>query len=66
LQTLPENRRLMVHKALHSLSQMSPEERQQVMQSDRFRSTFSDKEQAIIKPLAEISPAEQPNQESPK
>jgi hypothetical protein len=58
LQALPENRRLMVHKALHSLSQMSPDDRQQVMQSERFRSTFSDQEQGIIKRLAEMSPTE--------
>lgn len=58
LQGLPENRRLMVHKALHSLSQMSPEERQQVMQSDRFRNTFSDQEQGIIKRMSDLSPQE--------
>jgi len=58
MQTLPENRRLMVHRALHSLSQMSPEDRQQVMQSERFRSTFSGQEQGIIKRLAEMSPSE--------
>jgi hypothetical protein len=66
LQGLPEDRRLMVHKAMRNLSQMSPEDRQQVMQTDRFRSKFSDKEQGIIKRLAEISPpepAERPGQE---
>ena len=58
LQTLPQDRRTMVHKALRHLRQMSPEERQQELQSDKFRSTFSEQEQGIVKQLAAIQPPE--------
>ena len=56
LQTLPVDRRLMVHKALRHLRQMSPNERQQEFQSDKFKTTFSDQEQTILKNLAAINP----------
>ena len=54
LQTLPVDRRVMVHKALRHLRQMSPNERQQEFQSERFKTTFSDQEQTILKNLAAI------------
>ena len=57
LKGLPPERQLAVHKALRHLRQMPPAERQQVIQSDRFRSTFSDQEQKLISQLAEMSPA---------
>jgi len=56
LQGLPVERRVMVHRALRNLVKMSPQERQQVFESDKFKTTFSDQEQAILKNLAEISP----------
>lgn len=56
IQTLPVERRVMVHKALRHLRQMSPDERQQEFQSERFKSTFSDQEQTILKNLAVINP----------
>lgn len=56
LQALPQDRRVMVHKALRHLRQMDPQEREQVMQSDRFKSTFSDQEQGILRQLAAINP----------
>jgi uncharacterized protein DUF3106 len=55
LQGLPVERRVMVHKALRNLVKMSPQERQQVFESDKFKSTFSDQEQTILKNLAEIN-----------
>jgi len=58
LQTLPPERQVAVHTALRHLRQMPPTERQQVIQSDRFRSTFSDQEQKIIGQLAEMNPQE--------
>jgi hypothetical protein len=58
LQGLPEDRRVAVHKALRHLRQMAPHERQQVMDSDRFKATFSDQEQGILKDLASINPPE--------
>ncbi len=58
LKGLPPDRQVAVHTALRHLRQMPPAERQQVIQSDRFRSTFSDQEQKLISQLAEMSPQE--------
>lgn len=55
LQGLPAERRVMVHRALRHLVQMSPEERQQEFQSDKFKSMFSDQEQGILKNLSVIN-----------
>jgi hypothetical protein len=57
LKGLPPERQVAVHTALRHLRQMPAAERQQVIQSDRFRSTFSDQEQKLISQLAEMSPA---------
>ena len=56
LKGLPADRQVAVHTALRHLRQMPPAERQQVIQSDRFRSTFSDQEQKLISQLVEMSP----------
>jgi hypothetical protein len=64
LQNLPQDRRLMVHAALRHLRRMSPEERQQTLQSDKFKSTFSEQEQNIVKQLAAVEPAESPTPQS--
>ena len=56
LKGLPPERQVAVHTALRHLRQMPPAERQQVIQSDHFRSTFSDQEQKLISELAEMSP----------
>ena len=58
LKGLPPDRQVAVHTALRHLRQMPPAERQQVIQSDRFRSTFSDQEQKLISQLAELNPQE--------
>src|SRR5216684_3990179 len=64
LKTLPEGRQLMVHKALRSLRQMTPEGREEVFKSDRFRNTFSGQEQGILKRLSAFSPPpEEPGSE---
>jgi hypothetical protein len=55
LKGLPPERQVAVHKALRHLRQMPQAERQQVIQSDDFRSTFSDQEQKLISQLAEMS-----------
>jgi hypothetical protein len=60
LKGLPPERQVAVHTALRHLRQMAPAERQQVIQSDRFRSNFSDQEQKLIGQLAEMSPAQSP------
>jgi hypothetical protein len=56
LQTLPPDRRVALHKALRHLRRMDPQHRQQVMESDRFKTLFSDQEQGILKELAVINP----------
>ena len=61
LQGLPQDRQIMVHKALRHLRQMPPEERQQVLQSNRFRENFSEPEQKILNQLAVINPPEDGN-----
>jgi hypothetical protein len=57
LKGLPPERQVAVHTALRHLRKMPPAERQQVIQSDHFRSTFSDQEQKLISQLAEMSPS---------
>lgn len=56
LQGLPQDRRIAVHKALRHLRKMDPQKREQVMQSDRFKTLFSEQEQGILKELAAINP----------
>jgi hypothetical protein len=56
LQALPNDRKVMVHKALRNLRRMSAQQRQQELQSERFKSAFSDQEQGIVKRLADITP----------
>lgn len=58
LQTLPQERQLMVHKALRHLRQMTPDERAQAMNEERFKATFSDQERGILSKLASINPPE--------
>jgi hypothetical protein len=55
LQGLPPDRRVAVHKAVRHLRQMPADQRKQVLESDRFKSTFSDQEQKLIGELAELS-----------
>ena len=58
LKVLPPERQVAVHTALRHLRRMPPAERQQVIQSDRFKTTFSDQEQKLISQLAELNPPE--------
>jgi hypothetical protein len=55
LKGLPQERQVAVHKAVRHLRQMPPDERKQVLDSDRFKSTFSDQEQKLIGQLAEMN-----------
>jgi hypothetical protein len=59
METLPVERKTMVQRELHTLRHMSRDAREQRLQSDDFKSTFSDQEQAILKNLAEINPPAQ-------
>jgi hypothetical protein len=66
LETLPPDRKVMVHTALRHLRKMDPQQRAETMQSEQFRSTFSDQEQGILKQLSAINPPQEggaiPNQ----
>jgi hypothetical protein len=55
LKGLPPERQVAVHKAVRHLRQMPSGERKQVLESDRFRTTFSDQEQKLISQLAEMN-----------
>jgi hypothetical protein len=55
LEGLAPERRVAVHKAVRHLRQMPSDQRKQVLESDRFRSTFSDQEQKLIGQLAELN-----------
>lgn len=66
LKGLPPDRQVAVHTALRHLRQMPPAERQQVIQSDRFRSTFSDQEQKLISQLVEMSPQASSTPQNPQ
>jgi hypothetical protein len=66
LQNLPQDRQVAVHKAVRHLRQMPPSERQQVIQSDRFRSTFSGPEQKLISQLAEMNLEESGSAQNPQ
>ena len=66
LKGLPPERQVAVHTALRHLRQMPPAERQQVIQSDRFRSTFSDQEQKLISQLAEMNPQQGGSGQNPQ
>lgn len=59
METLPAERRVMVRKELHTLRRMPQAAREQRLQSDEFKSTFSDQEQSILRNLAEINPPAQ-------
>ena len=59
LETLPQDRKVMVHTALRHLRKMDPQQREETMHSDKFRSTFSDQEQGILKQLSAINPPQQ-------
>ncbi len=48
----------MVHKALRHLRQMTPAERAQAMNEDRFKTMFSEQERGILAKLSAINPPE--------
>jgi hypothetical protein len=54
---IPEDRRGVVRREFQLLQQMTPDQRQRVMNSDSYRTTFSDNEREIIKGMADIQGA---------
>jgi hypothetical protein len=66
---IPENRRQPVRIAFQRLQQMPPAERERVMNSDRFKSTFSPQEQSLIRGMVEVQDQQQqaaPQQAPPR
>jgi len=66
LNGLPPDRQVAVHKALRHLRQMPSAERQQIIQSDHFRTTFSDQEQKLISQLTEMNPPKAGSAQNPQ
>jgi Protein of unknown function (DUF3106) len=71
IQQLPPNRQGTVRTAIRDLGAMPPEQREQVIDSDRFRSMFSPQELAILReathlplapPASGAAPAQPPQQ----
>ena len=60
---LPEARRQMVKRALRNLREMDPQQRSQVLGSEKFRGMFSADELEVLKGMSEIAPPRSP--ESP-
>lgn len=54
-QNLPESRRKVMDFYFRNLRNMSPEERQRVMDSQQFRSQFSDEEQNIMRGMTDLN-----------
>ena len=65
LKGLPPERQVAVHTAVRHLRQMPPDERKQVLESDRFKTTFSDQEQKLISQLAELNPQDSGTAQNP-
>ena len=49
MKSMPADRRMMMRSAYRNLESMSPQEQQRVMESDRFKSMFSDNERDLLK-----------------
>ena len=65
MQQLPPDRRRLVHKAIDDLRQMPPDQHEQIINSDRFKGTFSDHEREVMRgatrlPLAPPDSGDQP------
>lgn len=58
--SLPPDRQNIVRSAVRDLQQMSPEDRQRVLNSDRFKSMFTDNERETLNEMSQLplAPAE--------
>jgi Protein of unknown function (DUF3106) len=65
LERLPQDRQVMVHTALRHLRRMDPQEREQVLNSDRFKNTFSEEERGILTKLSAINTPEDEGNRNP-
>ena len=57
---LPEARRRMVRRALRNLREMEPQQRGQVLGSEKFRGMFSADELEVLKGMSELAPPPRP------
>jgi hypothetical protein len=64
IKQLPPNRQRMVNTAIHDLRAMPPEQREQIINSDRFKGMFSDQEREMMRGAARLplAPAEGPQE----
>jgi hypothetical protein len=65
---LPEDRRRLVARAFHDLREMPEPQRQAILNSDRFRSQFSDQERGTLSNLLTVEPylpVQRPPNEAP-
>ena len=60
----PEARRQMVKRALRNLREMDPQQRSQVLGSEKFRGMFSADELDVLKGMSEIAPPRPPENPS--
>jgi uncharacterized protein DUF3106 len=68
MKQLPPDRRRLVHKAIDDLRTMPTDQREQIINSDRFKGEFSDQERDLMRdatrlPLAPADSGDQPGQE---
>jgi hypothetical protein len=54
MQQLPSDRQRMVRTAVRDLRAMPPEQREQVIESDRFKGMFSDQERGIMREVTRL------------
>ncbi len=68
LQQLPPDRRRMVGTAIRDLRAMPPEQRQEVIESERFKSMFSPQERDLLTNASRLplAPAESQNEQGPE
>jgi hypothetical protein len=65
---LPQDRRRLVAQAFRNLREMPPQQRQSVLNSDRFRGQFSNQERSTLSNLLTVEPylpIQHPNPGSP-
>jgi len=54
MQQLPPDRRRLVHKAIDDLRAMPPQQRDQIIESDRFKGMFSDHERNVMREASRL------------
>jgi len=67
MRELPQERRKAIHQTIHQLRKMVPQDRQNFLQSDKFRSDFNEQEQKLIRGWndLDIATETQPSEQAP-